>query len=315
MKILFLFLDGVGLGTASSDNNPFARKEMENLQRLLNNHQLVFGHHLPLNSERTTLIALDACLGVPGIPQSATGQATLITGDNIAARLGYHYGPKPNLPIRKILENGNLFNQLKKMGLDCSMVNAYPPRYFDLIERGRRMYSTFPMAVTNSGISLKNHSDLIDGNAVSADFTAQGWHEQLKLLDTPLISEAEAGARLVKLCKDHDLTFFEYWLSDYAGHHQDMKLAETLLTSFDKVLGGILKTWDDEEGLVILTSDHGNLEDISTRHHTTNPVPAMLIGHPEMRDYFLQLMYAANNSQGNLDLSCVAPAIVGFLSK
>jgi len=44
------------------------------------------------------------------------------------------------------------------------------------------------------------------------------------------------------------------------------------------MLGGLTDAWDDSAGLIVLTSDHGNMEDLSTRGHTMNPVPALLIG-------------------------------------
>ena len=92
--------------------------------------------------------------------------------------------------------------------------------------------------------------------------------------------------RLAVLAQDVELAFFEYWLSDYAGHHQDMAQAVTLLESFDSMLAGLLQSWNDAEGLILITSDHGNLEDLSTRRHTQNPVPALLIGKPEHRQRF-----------------------------
>jgi 2,3-bisphosphoglycerate-independent phosphoglycerate mutase len=99
------------------------------------------------------------------------------------------------------------------------------------------------------------------------------------------------------ISRNHDFAFFEYWLSDYAGHRQDMSQATELLTSFDQVLGGLLNTWEDDKGLILLTSDHGNLEDLRTRRHTENPVPALLIGDSKLRQEFIKLLYAANGSQ------------------
>jgi 2,3-bisphosphoglycerate-independent phosphoglycerate mutase len=315
MILLFLFLDGVGLGSTDPTINPFANQEMPNMQQLLGGHSLLYGTHLPLTSERATLLPLDACLGVPGLPQSATGQATLLTGENVASRLGYHYGPKPNPPIRDLLKNGTLLSRLKDMGLNCSMLNAYPPRYFDSIESGRRIYSVFPLAVTNAGILLKNFDDLKSRNALSADFTAQGWREQLNIIDAPQLNEFEAGTLLGKLSKKYDFAIFEYWLSDYAGHKQKMSQANELLASFDKVFGSLLKYWQDEEGLILLTSDHGNLEDMRTRRHTKNHVPALLVGNSKLRQKFINLMYAVNDSHGQLDLTCLAPAIYAFLTE
>ena len=57
-----------------------------------------------------------------------------------------------------------------------------------------------------------------------------------------------------------------------------METAVALLQSVDEMLGGLLAAWDDEKGLILLTSDHGNMEDLSTRRHTMNPVPALIVG-------------------------------------
>ncbi|MDP2974702.1 MAG: hypothetical protein Q8N45_00680 [Anaerolineales bacterium] len=79
---------------------------------------------------------------------------------------------------------------------------------------------------------------------------------------------------------------FEYWPSDYAGHGQDMNATVGLLTALDAVLGGLLEAWDDNGGLILITSDHGNMEDLSTRRHTANPVPCLLIGALKARRKF-----------------------------
>lgn len=310
MKILFLFMDGVGLGSSDPQMNPFAKFRMPNLHGLLGGNKLLLdslqsssnGHRL--ESRRATLLALDAGMGVEGLPQSATGQATLLTGVNVSEEIGYHYGPKPNKAVAAHLRNGNIFSTLSSLGLKSGLINAYPQGYFDAISSGRRLYSAIPLAVTSAGIKLKTQDDLHAGKAISADFTAQGWRERLNLPDTPVLEPEQAGERMARLAGDYDLTFFEYWLSDYAGHSQDMQAAEKLLITFDKVLGGLLQAWDDQEGLVLITSDHGNMEDLSTRRHTYNPVPALIIGDPTMRREF---------STGLRDLTGITPAILRLL--
>src|SRR5512137_1241571 len=102
MRVLFLFLDGVGLGPNDPNTNPLAQAAMPNLSRLLDGQRLVVGE-TPQVTDRATVVALDACLGVPGTPQSATGQATLLTGRNVPAEIGYHYGPKPNPAVAAYL--------------------------------------------------------------------------------------------------------------------------------------------------------------------------------------------------------------------
>jgi hypothetical protein len=304
MKILFLFLDGVGLGEDDPQRNPFAQARMPALIDLLDGKRMLFSA-APLEGRRASLLALDACLGVPGLPQSATGQTVLLTGQNVPALLGYHYGPKPNPQVAEFLANGNLFSRLTQAGRRAAFLNAFPPGYFDGIHSGRRIYAAIAQAVVNAGLPLGTLEDLRRGRALSADFTAQGWRERLGQPDTPVLSPYEAGQRLAELAAGQDFSLFEYWLSDYAGHGQDMQAACGLLESFDQVLAGLLAGWDDSAGLILLTSDHGNLEDLSTRRHTANPVPALVIGAPELRHRFTSELH---------DLTGVAPAIMEFLA-
>lgn len=299
MRIFFLFLDGVGLGADDPAINPLAAVSLPHLSELLGGRRLTIDA-APAETSRATLLALDACLGVAGTPQSATGQATLLTGRNVPGEIGYHYGPKPNEAVADYLRNGNLFRTLQEAGRRAALLNAYPPTYFEAIRSGRRLYSAIPLAVTSAGLPLKTAADLYAGRAIVADFTGRGWRERLNLTDTPLLTPAEAGRRLAELAAQHDFSFFEYWPSDYAGHHQDWNEARALLTDLDEVLGGLVAAWDDA-GLILITSDHGNLEDLGTRGHTMNPVPALVIGaEPARRAFCARLRTLAD----------VAPAIL-----
>lgn len=302
MHILFLFLDGIGLGADDPGINPFARAGMPNLGRLLGGQRLVEGV-APLVTERASVVGLDACMGVPGMPQSGSGQAALLTGLNVPALIGGHYGPWPSQAIVNLLHNGNIFRAVRRRGKQAAFLNAYPPTYFAAIESRRRIYSSIPQGVVSAGLPLRTLEDLRAGQAVAADFTGQGWHSRLGLTDTPLITEREAGERMAKLAFEHDFSFFEYWLSDYAGHGQDMAEAVGLLESVDRMLGGLLDAWDDEKGLILLTSDHGNMEDLSTRGHTMNPVPALLIGNEKAR----------RAAEGMRSLADVAPGLMRVL--
>jgi 2,3-bisphosphoglycerate-independent phosphoglycerate mutase len=303
VKVLFLFLDGVGLGVDDPEINPLARAEMPNLLGLLGGRRLV-AEAAPVETRRASLVALDACLGVEGLPQSATGQATLLTGRSVAGELGYHYGPKPNPAVAEILRDGNLFSAVTGAGGRAAFLNAYPPTYFASIASGRRLYSAIPLAVTSAGLPLRTGEDLADGQAVSADFTGKGWRDRLGLSDTPVLTPERAGARLTELAMAHDFSFFEYWPSDYAGHGREMAPACEMLETFDRVLGGLLEAWDNGAGLIVITSDHGNLEDLSVRSHTANRAPLLVIGAPGARRRFVE---------GARDLADVAPAVLGIL--
>jgi len=281
-QILLLFLDGVGLGENVPEVNPFARAVMPNFSALLEGKALV-SQTAPFHGQQSSLAALDACLGVQGLPQSATGQAALLTGINVPGQLGYHYGPKPNAEVARFLRNGSLFNTLRQVGKKVTFLNAYPPRYFAAVESGLRLYSAIPLAAVRAGLHLKTMTDLLVGHALSADFPGQGWRSRLGLPEVPVLGPHAAGEKLAALAQQHDFSFFEFWLTDYAGHKQDMAAAIALLQEFDQVLGGVLSAWDHAQGLIIITSDHGNLEDLGTRRHTLNPVPMLLVGAPEIR--------------------------------
>lgn len=281
-KVLLLFLDGVGLGEDDPETNPFSVAAMPNLQALLGGRKLVMSS-TPFQGERATLLSLDARLGVDGTPQSATGQATLLTGQNVPSEIGRHYGPKPNPEITAILREDNIFKQVTARGGRAALLNAYPPRYFEAIDSGHRLYSAIPLAVDAAGIDLMTAQDLQDGRALSADFTGAGWAAQSGFPPAPVYDAPEAGHRLADLASRYDLTWFDYWASDFAGHKQAFEQAVALMEDFDDVLGGLVGAWRGEPHLVLLTSDHGNMEDMTARGHTMNPVPALLIGPADLR--------------------------------
>lgn len=303
-KILVLFLDGVGLGDSDPARNPFAVAQMPSLQRMLEGKQLVAGV-APLQTGEATLLSLDATLGIGGSPQSASGQAALLTGTNVPARIGEHYGPKPNPPIQKILEADNLFMQARRNGRTTALLNAYPPGYFASIDSGRRLYSAIPFAANAAGMQLMTADDLQTGRALSVDFTGEGWAAQPGFPPAPVYSPGQAGRILADLAGRFDLSWFDFWPSDYAGHKQDMAQAVSLLERFDTVLGSLVDRWSGQQRLIVIISDHGNLEDLSQRNHTRNPVPGLFIGPAGLREEF---------ALGMRDLSDFAPAVLRLLS-
>lgn len=278
MRVLFVFLDGVGLGVDDQSINPFSRAKMPCLENLLGGKKLL-ASSAPVESAHATLLALDPNLGVAGLPQSATGQAALLTGLNVPAVIGEHYGPKPNPQIAEIIKEDNLFKRVLHAGRSAALLNAYPPRYFHGVESGKRLLSAIPLAVTSSGLPLFSQDDFYHQKAMSADFTGEGWRTMLGYQDSPVYPPRQAGQLLAGLAEKYDFSMFEYWASDYAGHGQDMAKAIELLKVFDQVLGGLLESWNHDEGLIFISSDHGNLEDLSTRRHTSALVPGIVIGN------------------------------------
>lgn len=303
MNLLFLFLDGIGLGDNNPEINPFARADMPYLQSLLGGRKLT-RESAPFEGDLATLLSIDPNLGVDGLPQSATGQAVLLTGINVPAELGYHYGPKPNPDVAKYLDGKTVFSKIVKAGKKTALLSAYPPRYFVGINSGKHLYSSIPLAFTNAGLSLFTKDDYYAGNALAADFTGQGWHDFLHLHEAPVYSPEQAGQKLAEIASKYDFSLFEYWASDYAGHKQDMDSAVRQLETFDGVLKGLFGSSGCKPDLLLITSDHGNMEDLSTRRHTAADVPLLLFGDKSLRQEFQKDIH---------DLTGIAPAISRIL--
>jgi hypothetical protein len=232
----------------------------------------------PITTSRASLIPTDATLGVAGRPQSATGQATILTGRNVPQLVGEHYGPKPNPAVAAIIREGTLFQEVVATGGRAALLTPYPQRYFDGIESGRRLLSAVPLAATSAGLSLMTADNLRRGEAISPDFTGQGWREHLGYADIPIFTPAEAGRQIAAVAATHQFSFFEHWPSDQIGHRGTLAEAITHLETLGTVLGALIDAWNDQAGLLIITSDHGNIEEKSQRQHTLNPVPTILVG-------------------------------------
>lgn len=277
MYVLLFFLDGVGLGGDDPTINPFVTAHLPHLTGLLGAEW-----YLVENGRRTTprasLIPTDATLGLPGKPQSATGQATILTGRNVPQLIGEHYGPKPNSAIADILRQGNLFQEVVATGQSAALLSPYPDEYFQGIASGKRLYSAVPLAANSAGLPLLTAEDLRQGRAISPDFTAHGWQTALHYTDIPTLTAEMAGQQLAHLASHFQFSFFEHWPSDRSGHRGSLETAVHHLELIDTAIGGLLSAWHDTAGLLIITSDHGNIEDKSHRQHTRNPVPTILVG-------------------------------------
>lgn len=277
--ILFVFLDGVGLGAHDPERNPLAALSLPSLERLTGGQRWT-ARAQPIRESRHVFHEVDPNLGVAGLPQSGTGQATLFTGINGAALAGRHFGPYPHSQTRAALAEHNLFLQVRRLGLNHSepaaFANAYPPRFFTYA-RERDRWTVTTRCCLDADLPIRGLDDLRRGDALTADLTGAAWRERLGL-DVPLLTEPEAGERLVRIGQRHRLTLFEYYLTDKAGHSRSPERAAEVLHALDGFFSGILRRHDPEEALLLVTSDHGNLEDLSTKSHTRNPVPLIAYG-------------------------------------
>ena len=85
------------------------------------------------------------------------------------------------------------------------------------------------------------------------------------------------------MAAEYNFSVVDHWPTDQTGHRGTLAEAAADLEAIDAVIGGLLDAWDEARGLLILTSDHGNLEEKGHRQHTRNPVPTILVGRDHAR--------------------------------
>ena len=270
IKVVLIFVDGLGLGEDNPETNPCAGKELELLSCFENG-----GKVIPV-PKGGFLVPTDATLGIEGIPQSATGQTTILTGINAAQLLGKHLKGFPNAVLRQVLKKQSLLKRVSKMGLRPAFINAYGPLFFKLSEKIKWRLSTTTVATLSADIDFYGISDIRERRSIYHDFTNS--HLIARGFDVPNFSAEDAGMILARMADEADLVLYEYFLTDKAGHSQNMGKASAILTQLERFLHSFLGTANLTKTLVILTSDHGNVENLSVKTHTRNKVMTLLWG-------------------------------------
>lgn len=279
MTVLFVFVDGVGAGARDPERNPLARGDF-----LLSRFEDGSGAALP-GTARAVLA--DATLGVPGRPQSATGQTAILTGENAPRLLGKHLLGFPNAALRAVLRERSLFLALARAGRSAVFANAYPVAYlralglpaegepeFSIGNRRARPAAT-TVAYAAGGGAFLTWSDARAGRGLTHDIT--GRTSRGRGADVPAREPEEAADVFLALARGQDLALFEFFETDEAGHARSMERALDALARVDAFLRRLVSRLGPDDALVV-ASDHGNVEDLATRNHTLAPVPVLGFG-------------------------------------
>ena len=273
MGVIFLFVDGVGLGEKTSAN-PFLKDDIAGFDTITDGQAFSLDTH-SINRQQHLFKAIDATLDVEGLPQSGTGQTALFTGKNASKKIGKHFGPFPHSGIQSFLKEESLFHKAKELNKTCSFVNAYPDIFFQKVAEKNRWSCTTLMA-KSAEVQLNTEDEVKKERALTAELTQQAWREQLNI-PIPEITPEQAADRLLQQAVNFDLILHEYYLTDKAGHSQEMHQAQQLLGIYGRFLKTMIERKPKEVTLV-LCSDHGNIEDLATKTHTLNPVPLFVHG-------------------------------------
>ncbi|MCG8373908.1 MAG: hypothetical protein MI700_10260, partial [Balneolales bacterium] len=165
MAVIFIFIDGVGLGK-QSEENPFFVQSYESFQVFSNGH--FFTNADPVLSSGHIFKPIDANLDVEGLPQSGTGQATLFSGKNASKVIGKHFGPYPHSGIRFLLEEQSIFHAVQESGKKPYFMNAYPPVFMEYSEK-RNRWSCTTLMTRSAGLALNSTEEVLQEKALTAE--------------------------------------------------------------------------------------------------------------------------------------------------
>jgi hypothetical protein len=280
--ILFVFVDGIGYGTPGAPN-PFDGAPGRWLAPL--REPLRAGE--VREEDGAFYGSLDASLGYPGLPQSATGQGALFTGEDAMAVAGGHLFARPTKKLGRFIHERSLLGAVRRAGKRAAFVNAYDDVRAekltrivrDGVEPETRLHapSASTWAALAEGGELRTFRDVDQGSAATFDLTgeiARAWG-----VDAPRRSIPEAARAVLAGARELDVALFETFLTDMAGHSRDFAFARHEIARLERFLDELVRGLDRTRDLLVVTSDHGNLEDLSMRTHTHGRVPLLAVGH------------------------------------
>lgn len=287
VRVALLFIDGVGVGRKDPAVNPLAGRA-----HLLSQFGDAPGTPLP---EGGRCVPVDTTFGVAGRPQSASNQTAILTGEPAPVLIQGHVLGYPNPPLRALLAERSLVKRLLAAQRTATFANSYPAPYLDALKLRRRESTTPPeftlpaaahrrlkpsastLAFAAAQVPLRTLDDARAGEGLTHDIT--GARASARGLSVPQRTPQEAARIFWRVAEGMDFTFFEHYLADEAGHARDFAAALDALDTFDAFAREVIAL-RPAEARVLICSDHGNVEDLSTRSHTLNPVPVLYFGPP-----------------------------------
>jgi 2,3-bisphosphoglycerate-independent phosphoglycerate mutase len=282
VRVALLFIDGVGIGSKSSADNPLTRGEF-----LVSRFDDGTGTPLPSGG---TWAAADTTFRIEGRPQSASNQTAIYTGLPAPRLIGEHTLGYPDSRLIALIDAHSIVKRIEASGKHATFANAYPASVLEHMgvprraskgpdielspEMKRRLRaSASTLAMAAGKVAMRTFDDARAGDGLTHDI--DGSTARARGMDIPSRSAEEAAEIFWRLSLD--FTLFEHYLADEAGHARDMAAAVTALTTFDQFARAVIAQ-RPADAQIFICSDHGNVEDLSTRSHTLRPVPVLAFG-------------------------------------
>jgi hypothetical protein len=164
------------------------------------------------------------------------------------------------------------------LGKSSEFANAYSHEFFELPAKVRsRITSVTTAATQTAGLPFLLVGDILRGRSLYHDFTNAALRE--RGYDYPEFTPEFAGKQLATLAQEYDFCLYEYFLTDKVGHFGNLALAVAEVEKLEAFMSAVLEHTDLRSTVVLLCSDHGNMEDMSVITHTLNPVPTIVWGN------------------------------------
>lgn len=141
----------------------------------------------------------------------------------------------------------------------------------------------FVHAAREAGVRLMSWNDVHACRALTGSLTNELENDfDLTAFDIstlPMRTPNDAAAVLAHLSEAHDFVFYKYQLADLVSHTGRVELARATFRVIEEFLGAVLDLVDTDETRVIVTSDHGHLEQVAFHDgHPKSKVPTWYFG-------------------------------------
>jgi hypothetical protein len=169
---------------------------------------------------------------------------------------------------------------------DHQLVRLKGPGKFgfaELFTLGEINQNIFVYAAQEAGLPLLTWDDVRQGQALTGTLTHElegrfNW-QAVGLESLPLRTPIHAARILADLASRHDFTFYKYQLADLVSHTGQVELARGVFDTIETFVWAVLSEIDPANTVVIITSDHGHLEQLAFSHgHPKSRVPTWYFG-------------------------------------
>jgi hypothetical protein len=153
----------------------------------------------------------------------------------------------------------------------------------ELFTLGEINQNIFIYAARHAGLPVRTWDDVRQGQALTGTMTHElearfNW-DALGQPALPSRSLKEAARVLTGLVSRHDFTFYKYQLADLVSHTGQVERARSVFRIIEAFVEAVLDTVDPTATVVIITSDHGHLEQVAFSHgHPKSKVPTWYFG-------------------------------------